>query len=421
LNGRDDSRQSDRIPATLRIRLKYTDEATFVEKYSVNISRGGIFIATRSPKPVGTLLRFEFQLAQGEPLIRGEGSVVWVRPFDAAQPERSHGMGVRFTKLDGESRRVIERALSWKEQHPTTRAPGPSEPTVIARPAQQQSDVEPERRPEEDTRRVSLVSTIAQSQDDRYEPSPAEELFGPKKGEVERPLTIELEAEEASEEERLAPAPTTSTVPEPSSASPAAVEVASAPPVEPKPKAAAEDDDLEIRIEAEPDQRQRAAHNGEAKAGDADDWFEPEQATVVDDGSAAAALIRARAVAPTTPRLPGLDEALGWLPSRAARAAERGSDPVEQLAHELAISSVRLEAALAVARRESPRAQAAGGTFDEAALDRLLEPARPEPLPDPLEARARVARMLAAREDAADPAAPHRPVGVDAARRSDDS
>src|SRR5579864_3478205 len=112
----NDVRVGERHPASMRIRLKYTDEEQFVQKYGANISRGGIFIATRTPKAVGTSLRFEFQLAQGEPLIRGEGAVVWVKPYDASQPQKPHGMGVRFTRLDAESRHVIDRALAWKER-----------------------------------------------------------------------------------------------------------------------------------------------------------------------------------------------------------------------------------------------------------------------------------------------------------------
>src|SRR5260370_31439866 len=86
----------------------------------MNISRGGIFINTKTPKPVGTELRFEFLLAAGEVLesiIRGEGEVQWVRQFDPAHPAKLHGMGIRFTTLDGESQGVIDRALASRAAH----------------------------------------------------------------------------------------------------------------------------------------------------------------------------------------------------------------------------------------------------------------------------------------------------------------
>ncbi len=101
----------------MRIKLRYPDIDTFIQKYAVNISRGGIFIATKTPKPIGTLLRFEFVLASTEPglsIIRGEGQVQWTREYDAATPTKAHGMGVKFTRLDAESQEIVDRALAWR-------------------------------------------------------------------------------------------------------------------------------------------------------------------------------------------------------------------------------------------------------------------------------------------------------------------
>lgn len=103
----------------MRIKLKYPNVETFIQKYAMNISRGGIFIATKSPKPVGTLLKFEFLLANaaGTSLIRGEGQVQWTREYDPSQPQKAHGMGVKFTKLDEGSQAVVDRALKWRAEH----------------------------------------------------------------------------------------------------------------------------------------------------------------------------------------------------------------------------------------------------------------------------------------------------------------
>lgn len=100
----------------MRIKLKYPDVDTFIQKYAVNISRGGIFIATKQPKPVGTRLRFEFLLANAETtsIIRGDGTVQWTREFDPEAPTRAHGMGVKFTRLDTDSQALVERALAWR-------------------------------------------------------------------------------------------------------------------------------------------------------------------------------------------------------------------------------------------------------------------------------------------------------------------
>lgn len=99
----------------MRIRLKYTDIQTFIEKFAANVSRNGIFIASKSPKPVGTLLRFELTLIDGTTrLLRGEGTVTWVREFDSDNPARPHGMGVKFARLDADSRALLERIEDWK-------------------------------------------------------------------------------------------------------------------------------------------------------------------------------------------------------------------------------------------------------------------------------------------------------------------
>src|SRR5437588_551500 len=92
-------RVGERFPVTLRVKLKYKDVATFVEKFALNIGRGGVFIASKQLKAVGTVLRFELQLADGEPAVKGEGRVVWTREQDPAAPQNPHGMGIKFTRV----------------------------------------------------------------------------------------------------------------------------------------------------------------------------------------------------------------------------------------------------------------------------------------------------------------------------------
>jgi uncharacterized protein (TIGR02266 family) len=102
----------------MRIKLKYPDVETFIQKYAVNISKGGIFIATKQPKPVGTVVKFEFLLANAAQtsLIRGEGQVQWTREYDPSAPTKAHGMGVKFNRLDPESQAIVDRALAWRAQ-----------------------------------------------------------------------------------------------------------------------------------------------------------------------------------------------------------------------------------------------------------------------------------------------------------------
>jgi uncharacterized protein (TIGR02266 family) len=105
-----------RTPITLKIKFKSSSLEQFIERYSVDVSRGGIFIRTKEPLPVGTQLRFEFQLQDASSLIAGDGTVVWIRENDPARASVAPGMGVRFDKLATDSQKVLDRILSEKQK-----------------------------------------------------------------------------------------------------------------------------------------------------------------------------------------------------------------------------------------------------------------------------------------------------------------
>ncbi|SET31630.1 Hsp70 family protein [Stigmatella erecta] len=99
----------------LRIRLPYTTDEEFIDKYGANVARGGVFIATRAPKEEGTALAFEFVLTGGARLLRGEGIVVKAQLDEGGG--RS-GMTVRFTKLDAPSKALLDRVVARRSGEP---------------------------------------------------------------------------------------------------------------------------------------------------------------------------------------------------------------------------------------------------------------------------------------------------------------
>jgi uncharacterized protein (TIGR02266 family) len=107
----------------VRVRLKYPDVETLVERFSPNVTRGGIFLASREPRPVGALVRFEVSLLSGTAVLAGEGKVTWVKPFDAAAPARPHGMGVSFTRIDPSCREMFRRLVERRETSSNPRRP----------------------------------------------------------------------------------------------------------------------------------------------------------------------------------------------------------------------------------------------------------------------------------------------------------
>jgi len=108
--------------ATVRVRLRYSDLDTFGERFAPNVTRGGIFLASRSPRAEGEIFRFEVQLSTGVVALAGEGKVIWVKPYDAAEPQKPHGMGVQFVQIDPGSRETLTRILQAKA-NPRSAAP----------------------------------------------------------------------------------------------------------------------------------------------------------------------------------------------------------------------------------------------------------------------------------------------------------
>ncbi len=102
----------------VRIQLRYPDEATFIQRFAPNVTRGGIFLASRSPHPTGTLISFEVTIMQGPPLLAGTGKVTWVREFNPHEPQRAHGMGVQFAQLAAGSKAMLDKLIAHKALPP---------------------------------------------------------------------------------------------------------------------------------------------------------------------------------------------------------------------------------------------------------------------------------------------------------------
>jgi type IV pilus assembly protein PilZ len=115
----DERRQEARAPIELKVEYKRLN--TFFYDYTKNISKGGTFIKTKRPLPVGTMFLFKlFIPALSDPLVvRGE--VRWTRKEgegDAAAEraggddgDADPGMGIRLLYDDDDQRRKLEGAV----------------------------------------------------------------------------------------------------------------------------------------------------------------------------------------------------------------------------------------------------------------------------------------------------------------------
>jgi uncharacterized protein (TIGR02266 family) len=135
-----------RGPVSLRIKFRSASLDQFIERYAVDVSRGGIFIRTREPLAVGTQLRFDFQLQDAAPLLAGEGTIVWIRENDPSRAGVTPGMGVRFDKLTAASQPILEKILAEKarrEQAGSPAKPGPAGGMAVRRPSSTFSALDP--------------------------------------------------------------------------------------------------------------------------------------------------------------------------------------------------------------------------------------------------------------------------------------
>ncbi len=89
-------RSGPRHPCELSV--EFEDETHFLAGLSFDVSRGGIFIATYRPLPVGTRISLRFVLPTDGSVVRARGQVRWVR--DTPLSDTRPGMGIAFTSLD---------------------------------------------------------------------------------------------------------------------------------------------------------------------------------------------------------------------------------------------------------------------------------------------------------------------------------
>ena len=110
----DDRRFEERAPITLEVQYKRLN--TFFADYTRNISRGGTFIRTTKPLPIGTEFVFVLVLPESAPSgstrVELSGVVRWVVSTDEATVEKPAGMGIRFVFTDDEQRAGVESLVA---------------------------------------------------------------------------------------------------------------------------------------------------------------------------------------------------------------------------------------------------------------------------------------------------------------------
>ncbi|MAQ14649.1 MAG: pilus assembly protein PilZ [Sandaracinus sp.] len=107
----DERRDELRAPITLKVEYKRLN--SFFADYTRNISKGGTFIRTERPLPIGTEFHFELQVPKLETNLRLRGKVQWIlRPEDIAEgDDQEPGMGIGFVYSAAAEREKVESAV----------------------------------------------------------------------------------------------------------------------------------------------------------------------------------------------------------------------------------------------------------------------------------------------------------------------
>ena len=101
-----DRRASYRAPIELRVEYKRLN--SFFSDYTRNISKGGSFIRTDRPLPVGTEFVFCLSVPKLEVPLRLLGKVIWIVTTERATDQQAAGMGIEFQYRDDNERAEVE-------------------------------------------------------------------------------------------------------------------------------------------------------------------------------------------------------------------------------------------------------------------------------------------------------------------------
>ncbi len=120
----------------LRIKLRYDDVETMVQRFAQNVGRSGLFLPTKSMQVPGTEVKFELRLANDTAVLVGVGRVKHARPFDPTKPKAAFGLAVELMRVTRESRAVIIKMIERRRVLglPDVAIPMPEDAEAARRP-----------------------------------------------------------------------------------------------------------------------------------------------------------------------------------------------------------------------------------------------------------------------------------------------
>ncbi len=114
-----EKRQQARVHAGSKLEVEineYSESNFYIGLFDdamvVNLSTGGLFVATYTPLKINETFRLSFALPPDDVPVEAQARVIWSREFNAAYPATHPGMGVKFTMLSAEAEKLIARYIA---------------------------------------------------------------------------------------------------------------------------------------------------------------------------------------------------------------------------------------------------------------------------------------------------------------------
>lgn len=108
MSNSSDSRKFQRAPVSMEV--QYRTKGSFLVSYSLNLSKGGVFLETTDLLPVGTQLTIRFSIPGATDPIETQAKVMWVRrqTSDDGLPP---GLGLQFSQLEERIGDIIDKMV----------------------------------------------------------------------------------------------------------------------------------------------------------------------------------------------------------------------------------------------------------------------------------------------------------------------
>lgn len=101
----EDRRESVRIPS--RLGVGFQSYGNIRESLMTNFSRGGVFIATAEPLPLGTTMRLRISIEESGEVVDVRGEVASLNTGPGLTTE-DFGMGIKFVQLGEQEAKAID-------------------------------------------------------------------------------------------------------------------------------------------------------------------------------------------------------------------------------------------------------------------------------------------------------------------------